>query len=101
MIKINYFRNGNSHKLTVDGHAGYSNGGFDIVCAGISAITWTLIGYLLEEEADYTAAEADTGHAEVTCTGGEKAANAFDMAVLGYQQVAKKYPHCVEVHIAE
>lgn len=100
MIKINYFQNGNSHRLTVDGHAGYSDRGNDIVCAAVSAISWTLIGYLMEEEADYTAAEAETGHLEVSCTG-EKAEDAFSMAVLGYQQIEKKYPQCVEVHMAE
>ena len=101
MITINYFRNGNSHKLTVDGHAGYSSSGNDIVCAAVSAISWTLIGYLVEEEPDYTAADTDRGYMEITCTGGEKAANAFDMAILGYRQIEQKYPHCVEVQIAE
>ena len=101
MITINYFRNGNSHKLTVDGHAGYSSSGNDIVCAAVSAISWTLIGYLVEEEPEWTGGETGRGYMEVTCIGGEKAANAFDMAILGYRQIEQKYPHCVEVQIAE
>ena len=47
------------------------------------------------------AADTDRGYMEITCIGGEKAANAFDMAILGYRQIEQKYPHCVEVQIAE
>lgn len=101
MITVRYERAGCHHRLTVEGHAGYSKQGNDIVCAAVSSISWTLIGYLVEEEPEYTAADTDRGYMEVTCTGGEKAANAFDMAVLGYRQIAQKYPQCVEVQIAE
>lgn len=37
--------------LTVEGHSGYSDCGTDIVCAGVSVLTYTLLNCLLDEEA--------------------------------------------------
>ena len=41
-------------EITVEGHAGYDKPGKDIVCAGISAITTTLIATLEEIGTDMT-----------------------------------------------
>ena len=41
-----YWRKGGRHHLHISGHAGYAAPGEDIVCAGISAIGYALMGYL-------------------------------------------------------
>ena len=99
MIRVNYLREGDSHKLSVQGHAGWSEHGSDIVCAGVSAISYALLGYLHHAGCDIAQAQADSGNLRVVCSGGELVAVAFDMAMVGYLQIAKKYPQNVEVYM--
>lgn len=40
--------NGDITAFTVEGHSGYGEEGSDIVCAGISAVVWTVINGLTE-----------------------------------------------------
>lgn len=100
MIRVNYLREGDTHKLSVQGHAGWSQHGDDIVCAGVSSISFALLGYLHHAKSDIAEAQADSGNLRIECSGGELVAGAFDMAMVGYLQIAKKYPQCVDVYIA-
>ena len=100
MIQIHYFRNGNDHRLSVQGHAGYDGHGRDIVCAAVSAISFALLGWLNHAGCDISAAKAEPGDMTIVCRGGEKVQTAFDMAVVGYLQIEKQYPHYINVHIA-
>lgn len=101
MIEVAYYGGGPDHKLEVKGHAGYSDHGNDIVCAGVSAITFTLLGFLDNHMDDIESISAQTksGHACITCKGGDTTAIAFDMALIGLQQIAMKYPKHVTIHI--
>ena len=100
MIRVNYLRDGGTHKLSVQGHAGWSQHGNDIVCAGVSAISFALLGYLHNAGSDIAEAQADSGNLLIECSDGERVTTAFDMAMVGYLQIAKKYPQCVDVYIA-
>lgn len=100
MIRVNYLREGNHHKLSVKGHAGYASHGNDIVCAGVSAISYALLGYLNQAGCDISEARADSGDLLIDAAGGEMTAGAFDMAMIGYLQIARKYPQYAEVYIA-
>lgn len=61
MINVKIYRdsNGNIFKYTVEGHAGYSTSGSDIVCAAVSMLTQTTLIALNEvckideEDIDY------------------------------------------------
>ena len=64
MIRINYCREEDRHRLTVDGHAGYAEHGRDIVCAGVSAISFALLGYL--QQCDAEMAECAGGAGSLT-----------------------------------
>lgn len=97
MIRIDYKREGKHHTLTVQGHAGYDANGKDIVCAGVSAISYALLGYLHNAGCVVADAKTESGDLGIACWGGNEA---FDMAMIGYLQIAKKYPQCVDVHIA-
>ena len=100
MITIEYSssRNGR-HDLQLMGHACY-NPGNDIVCASVSAITYTLMGYLNNSEADYTA-HFDSGDCAITCERTRDTDTAIKMAVIGYAQIAMSYPDNVTIHIAD
>lgn len=100
MIRVNYERSGNRHRLSVKGHAGYSDHGNDIVCAGVSSLSYALLGYLHHAGCDIAEAKADSGDLQIDCAGDGLIAGAFDMAMVGYLQISKKYPQHVEVYIA-
>ena len=101
MIQIDYHVGDDTHALTIAGHAGYSEHGNDIVCAGVSAITFTLLGFLENHKDDIESisAQTESGRAHIACKGGEKTALAFDMAIIGLQQIAMKYPKHVTIDI--
>lgn len=92
-------RCGGVHDLTLLGHADYSEHGNDIVCAGISALTYTLIGFIENHAEDLQTRDirAESGRVFITCTGNETIDTAFDMTLLGYEQIAAKYPDNVSV----
>ena len=78
MILVNYDRTGNRHRLSVKGHAGYSDHGDDIVCAGVSSISFALVGYLHHAGCDIEEVRTDSGDLLIDCSGGELIAGAFD-----------------------
>ena len=100
MIRVNYLRKDDTHKLSVQGHSGWSQHGNDIVCAGVSSISFALLGYLHNADSEIAEAQVDSGNLLIECSGEERVAAAFDMAMVGYLQIAKKYPQCVDVYIA-
>ena len=100
MIRVNYLREGERHRLSVTGHAGYATHGNDIVCAGVSSISYTLLVYLHHIGARLNEARADSGDLLIDAKGGKMTDGAFDMALVGYLQIAKKYPQHVDVYIA-
>lgn len=100
MIRVNYLREGNHHKLSVTGHAGYATHGDDIVCAGVSAISFALLGYLNHAGCDISEARADSGDLLLDVEGDKLTTGAFDMAMVGYLQISRKYPQHVDVYIA-
>lgn len=101
MITIDFHVGENSYLLDIRGHAGYADHGNDIVCAGVSAIAFTLLGFLENHRDDtaYISAQPKSGDLKLRCRGGEKTALAFDMALIGFQQIAMKYPKHVQVNI--
>jgi len=96
VISIRYQLTGGQHRLTITGHAGYAPAGSDIVCAGVSALSYALLGYLRQTG---TAAEAACrkGEMKFRCGADQQADSAFSMAMAGYQIIARTYPQYVEV----
>lgn len=99
MIRITYERKGGRHRLTVTGHAEYDTYGRDIVCAGVSAVSYTLLGFL-EQEGVPAPERLAPGEIIMECGGGGRIDAAFDMAIVGYQQIARRYPHYVGITIS-
>lgn len=99
MIDVSFSREDNEYQLTIRGHAGYSDNGNDIVCAGASAIAYTLIGYLNNIDNIYDLDYIDrSGDFSVLCTSDDiRVRAAFEMAEIGYLQMENTYPKCVRV----
>lgn len=104
MIRIEYVKDGMIHELNIDGHANYAGPGIDIVCAGISALSYalaqTLIDFessvikshvILEEGSTSVKAEALTQHA------GYELNIIFEFAMNGYRMIAEQYPENVSI----
>lgn len=88
--------------FTVKGHANYAESGKDIVCAAVSAITYTTIAGLLNLAGgcDY---QEESGFMAYTRTPSsnpkedEAASIILQTAFIGYQQIAHQYISFVKV----
>ena len=99
MISVHYRRDGNSHLLTMDGHADYDGHGSDIVCAGASAIVCALLGWLENNSDDFECCDEDvhSGSLRLYCEGGERTATAFEMMIIGLLQIEDSYKDHIEI----
>lgn len=101
MTHIRYRADGRAHSLELCGHANYAAEGPDIVCAGLSAITYALMGFLMNLDSGAPARCRDgRGKAAIVCPRSPRADTAFELAMIGYMQIAKKYPDHVHIHIS-
>ena len=87
--------------MTVNGHAGYSDKGTDIVCAGASALVQALVGWVENNDCEIECISIDDNAGEViiACSGGEDVAAVFYMTAIGLEQMANTYPDYVEINI--
>lgn len=103
MIDIYYTEGDSWCELLIQGHAGYGPEGKDIVCAGVSAITQALLGYLEQLERPQTIyREKPTvakGYVCVCCKKTQLVSAVFGMAVTGFRQIAAQYPDCADLTI--
>lgn len=100
MITVDYKSDGITHNVEMKGHACYSDKGDDIVCAAVSGILYALLGWLENNPEDVNAIDMDikSGNAYIFCSGGEKTSAAFQMAIIGWEQIANEYPDHVVIN---
>ena len=79
-------------RMVLEGHAGYSAKGSDIVCAAVSILVYVQV-HLLEERHALMRAVMRPGYVEL------EAGETGDLRVLalGLQMLAREYPRCVAV----
>lgn len=101
MIRARYTADGNTHTLTVRGHANYGEYGKDIVCAGVSALIQALIGWAENKPYIIECVSIDDKNGEVLieCQGEEDVAAVFYMTAIGIEQIAEAYPQHVYIEI--
>lgn len=99
MTKITYEKRGGLHRLTIEGHAGFAEMGKDVVCAGVSAIAFALLGWLRnhEEDVEYIQEDVGNGFIDIKFFSGKKAPEVFEMALIGLEQIAVKYPEYITI----
>lgn len=89
--------------ITIEGHSSYAEQGRDIVCAGVSALTYTLVNCMLDEEADgrvkliRSIVRNGYVHLEVEYFdfSKERIKGIFDACVTGLLMLEESYPEYV------
>lgn len=99
MIAVHYRRLGDIYELDITGHADYDESGRDIVCAGVSAVAYALLGTLKNSgtHVETMKTEESSGKMHICCTGDDALEPLFQMAVIGFWQIARKYPDHVQM----
>lgn len=101
MIRARYTAEGNTHTLSVHGHARYGEYGKDIVCAGVSALVQALLGWAENKPyiIECVSVDPKDGEVIIECQGNEDVAAVFLMTALGIEQIADDYPQHVDIEI--
>ena len=101
MIRARYIADGNTHTLTLRGHANYDEYGKDIVCAGCSSLVQALMAWLEYNEGNLEDASVDEvdGKYILSATGGDDVAAVFYMTSVGLELIAQNYPSNVQIDI--
>lgn len=92
--------------LSIDGHTGFDKCGSDIVCAAVSAVTYTLINALRWAEADELLYidEIRIGdgsvyiEAEPYSFSREKIKTIIETCMTGYSTIEEEYPEYIEIY---
>ncbi len=95
MITADFRRSSDRLSLKIIGHAGYSDGGADIVCAAVSGIFYALLGYIANECKEPCIKNISSGCADIEC--GMDGECAMKLVCIGLLQIALTYPGSVEV----
>ncbi len=101
MIRITkLYRNNELFGFQIEGHAGYSIPGRDIVCAAVSTITLNTINSItMLSNAEMDIKESRDGFIQYTLTPrpGIIADTLLKSANIGYKSIAEQYPENVSV----
>lgn len=97
MIRAEFSRSDNGKiSLTMKGHSTYKEKGQLLVCAGISTLLYTLIGYLRNSfGCRLRIFRLAPGDVEIECT--DLGEEAFRMACIGFLQLGESYPGEISV----
>ena len=83
-------------RVKISGHATYKENGQLTVCAAVSAIFYSLLGYLKNRHADtLTVRSLESGNADIECMGCDS--EIFRMACIGILQISEAYPGQISV----
>jgi len=101
MVDIKIRRNKASYSLSMEGHAGYSAYGQDIVCAALSGLVYALLGYLSNSDTvKNLSAKERPGMMQITCESADpRTGAAFEMAAIGFLQIEMGYKENVNVRV--
>lgn len=99
MIKVQTFKENNvTCKVVIDGHSGYAENGFDIVCASVSSIVTTSVNMIVRLDENAMSYEAKEGFIKMEIS----KHNAFIDIVLEnmmdlLEQLATSYPKNIKI----
>lgn len=84
--------------ITVTGHASYAPPGQDIVCAGVTALTQTLIKSIVDLTADRIEYEISPGRADIKYGDlSEKSRTLVDSFFIGICMIADEFPDYIRL----
>jgi len=94
MIKINI----NKDEITIKGHSGYAEEGFDIVCASVSSISITTVNALLSIDEDCIEYEENDGYLNIKIKKhNETIDKLIDNMVNLFRELEKDYKKYIEI----
>ena len=94
MIKINI----NKDEITIKGHSGYAEEGFDIVCASVSSISITTVNALLSIDEDCIEYEEKDGYLNIKIKKhNETIDKLIDNMVNLFRELEKDYKKYIEI----
>ena len=94
MIEVSIRKDG----ITVTGHAGYAPPGQDIVCAGVTVLTQTMIKSIVDLTADRIEYEISPGRADIKYGDlSEKSRTLVDSFFIGICQIANEFPDNIRI----
>lgn len=99
MITIQIQDRYQGYQLEARGHAGYDTQGRDIVCAGVSALIWTMGNYVIHNSRLKNASYTDTDdfvkigcdYMDISCRETIKAIE------IGLVEMQERYPQCIKI----
>lgn len=95
MIEITEHKDG----VSIKGHAGYAPHGQDIVCAGVSALTQSLVLSLERLTSDPIKYDVRPGMVDINYGNPSKHAQVLiDSFFIGVKEIAKEYPDYVQIN---
>lgn len=105
MIQVVYYRSYN--RLTVKGHAHSAEPGQDLVCAGASALTYTLaanVGDMKDNgQVQDVIVKLESGDAEISCRAKNKykaiVGRIFEAVCVGFELLAEANPEYISYEI--
>ena len=105
MIQVVYYRAYN--RLTVNGHAYSDAPGHDLVCAGVSALVYTLAANVVSMEANGNVRDVtvklEPGDAEISCRVKNKykaiVECIFEAVIVGFEILADSNPQYISYEI--
>lgn len=84
--------------ISISGHAGYAENGKDIVCAGVTALTQTLIKSIEDLTNDKIKYEISPGRADIKWRNlSDRSKNLVDSFFIGINMIADEYPDFVRI----
>ena len=85
-------------RITAEGHAGYAPVGQDIVCAGVTALTQTLVKSVLDLTEDKIEYDISPGRVDIKYGNlSEKAKTLVDSFFIGICMIADEFPENVRI----
>lgn len=103
MILIDVYRQKNGHitECTIDGHAGYDEPGYDIVCAAISAISCTAVLGMQQVAGVSNHYENKSGYCSIRPEKyeEEKIQTILETMLIGFTEISRQYSSYVKVNV--
>lgn len=105
MIQVVYYRPYN--RITIEGHALAGAPGHDLVCAGVSALAYTMAANVGNMEANGQVKDVtvklEPGNAEISCKAKNKytaiVARIFEAVCVGFEMLAASNPQYISYEI--
>lgn len=99
MIKVSTYSKDNvTSKVVIDGHSGYAENGYDIVCASVSSIVTTSVNMIVRLEEDAISYEAKSGFIKIEIS---KHNEFIDIALENMmsllEELAHSYPKNIKI----